>query len=71
MPRQGDARFLHGLPVGLSAIHEVSRRYGEVMAIEKLPYLTIKSMGAGFLDPDAKDGREKHHRAAKHAWSTA
>ncbi len=44
------------------------QQYGEVMAIEKLPYLTIKSMGAGFLDPDAEGRQEEHHLAAKQAW---
>jgi cob(I)alamin adenosyltransferase len=44
------------------------QRYGEVMAIEKLPYLTIRSMGAGFLDPHAKVQPKKHHQAARVAW---
>ncbi|MBW1731062.1 MAG: cob(I)yrinic acid a,c-diamide adenosyltransferase [Deltaproteobacteria bacterium] len=43
--------------------------YGEVMAIERLPNLTIRTMGRGFL---RKKGQtlfeEKHKEAAKKAW---
>lgn len=44
-----------------------SQRYGEVIAIEKLPGLEISSMGEGFVDTRAHF-REKHKEAAQRAW---
>ncbi len=43
--------------------------YGEVMAIERLPNLTIKTMGKGFLKKKGQTSFEdKHRNAAKKAW---
>ena len=43
------------------------QRYGEVIAIEKLPGVEISSMGEGFVDTRAHF-REKHKEAAQRAW---
>ena len=42
--------------------------YGEVKAIEKLPYLEIKTMGKGFLNKHSPFFDKKHAQAARHAW---
>ena len=42
--------------------------YGEVKAIEKLPNIDIKTMGAGFLSLHPHRQKKKHVEAARHAW---
>lgn len=42
--------------------------YGEVMAIERLPFLEIKSMGEGFLNGNNGHLDTKHKEAAQRAW---
>jgi len=44
------------------------KAYGEVMAIERLPCLQIKSMGKGFLNGHGTDFEKKHIKAAREAW---
>ena len=44
------------------------KAYGEVMAIERLPCLQIKSMGKGFLNGQGTDFDKKHIKAAREAW---
>ncbi len=43
--------------------------YGEVKAIQKLPFLEIKSMGKGFLHKHSAGLEKKHIDAAKAAWA--
>jgi cob(I)alamin adenosyltransferase len=42
--------------------------YGEIKAIRKLPHLTIKTMGKGFLNVHASGLEQKHIDAARQAW---
>ncbi|MGE5838910.1 MAG: cob(I)yrinic acid a,c-diamide adenosyltransferase [Deltaproteobacteria bacterium] len=42
--------------------------YGEIKAIRKLPNLTIKTMGKGFLNVHASGLEQKHIDAARQAW---
>ncbi len=44
------------------------RAYGEVMAIERLPFLDIKTMGEGFIFPKHGAIGQKHKDAARKAW---
>ena len=44
------------------------KAYGEVKAMEKLPYLGIKSMGEGFLNIQSASSDKKHVEAARKAW---
>jgi len=44
------------------------KAYGEVKAMEKLPYLGIRSMGEGFLDIQSAASDKKHIEAARKAW---
>lgn len=44
------------------------RRYGEVIAIEKLDYIDIKTMGKGFLHAKGAEFDKKHKDAAHRAW---
>jgi cob(I)alamin adenosyltransferase len=44
------------------------KAYGEVMAIERLPFLQIKSMGKGFLNGHGTDFDKNHIKAAREAW---
>jgi cob(I)alamin adenosyltransferase len=43
--------------------------YGEVMAIRKLPNLTIKTVGKGFLNVHSSGLEQKHIDAARQAWA--
>jgi len=43
--------------------------YGEIRAIRKLPNLTIKTMGKGFLNEHASGQEQKHIDAARQAWA--
>lgn len=45
--------------------------YGEVKAIARFPHLNIKTMGEGFLNRSTARGREKHLKAARHAWEVS
>jgi len=42
--------------------------YGEIKAIEKLPYLEVKTMGEGFLNRHTGSPQKKHLEAARRAW---
>lgn len=42
--------------------------YGEVKAIRKIPDITIRTMGEGFIFSDEPEEKRKHIRAALHAW---
>jgi len=42
--------------------------YGEIKAISRLPNLTIKTMGKGFLNVHASGLEQKHIDAARQAW---
>jgi cob(I)alamin adenosyltransferase len=42
--------------------------YGEIRAIRRLPHLTIKTMGRGFLNVHAAGLEKKHIVAARQAW---
>jgi len=44
------------------------KAYGEVKAMEKLPYLEIRSMGEGFLNIQSAASDKKHIKAARRAW---
>lgn len=44
------------------------KAYGEVKAMEKLPYLGIRSMGEGFLNIQSAASDKKHREAARRAW---
>jgi cob(I)alamin adenosyltransferase len=46
------------------------RDYGEVMAIQRLPYLDIKTMGEGFLHKHGFAAEARHRQAAKWAWES-
>jgi cob(I)alamin adenosyltransferase len=43
--------------------------YGEIRAITRLPNLTIKTMGKGFLNVHASGLEKKHIDAARQAWA--
>jgi cob(I)alamin adenosyltransferase len=43
--------------------------YGEIRAIRKLPNLTIKTVGKGFLNVHASGLEQKHIDAARQAWA--
>ncbi|RLB13011.1 MAG: hypothetical protein DRG63_10975 [Deltaproteobacteria bacterium] len=43
-------------------------RYGEIVAAERLPHFTIKTMGKGFLGMGGKPIEKKHIEAANKAW---
>jgi cob(I)alamin adenosyltransferase len=47
------------------------RRYGEVMAIEKLSGMEIQSLGKGLVDKSNPDEDASHKIAAREAWSRA
>jgi len=42
--------------------------YGEVKAIDRFPFLEIKSMGEGFLNLYSNSPKKKHVEAARRAW---
>ena len=42
--------------------------YGEIMAIERLPHLEIRTMGEGFLDENEGGLSRRHSDAARRAW---
>ncbi len=44
------------------------RRYGEVIAIDKLDYIDIKTMGRGFIHAKGAEFDRKHKDAAHRAW---
>ena len=57
-----------GIPTLVFQFIKSPRPYGEVQAIEKLPYLEIKTMGKGFLNRHTPFFDKKHAQAARHAW---
>jgi len=57
-----------GVPSFILQVIKSPRAYGEVMAIERLPNLTIKTMGKGFLKGLNEPFEKKHIQAAKKAW---
>lgn len=42
--------------------------YGEVLAIQKIPNINIKTMGEGFIFSHDPEGKKKHIEAAQQAW---
>jgi cob(I)alamin adenosyltransferase len=46
------------------------RNYGEVMGIQRLPWLEIQTMGEGFLRKHGGASSIKHREAAKRAWKS-
>lgn len=46
------------------------RAYGEIMAIERIPDLKIRTMGEGFLDKAPGALEKRHVDAARKAWET-
>ena len=57
-----------GIPTLILQFIKSPRSYGEVKAIEKLPYMEIKTMGEGFLNKQKVAPRKKHLEAARRAW---
>ena len=57
-----------GIPTLILQFIKSPRMYGEVRAIEKLPYLEIKTMGKGFLIKHSPFLEKKHKKAAREAW---
>lgn len=56
-----------GIPSLIFQFIKSPQPYGEVKAIERLPYLEIKTMGKGFLNLRSPY-IEKHKKAAQQAW---
>lgn len=57
-----------GIPSLIYQFVKSPKPYGEVKAIQRLPYLDIKTMGRGFLIDHSPYLFEKHRKAAKQAW---
>ena len=57
-----------GIPSVIFQTIKSPKLYGEVKAIQKLPFLEIKSMGKGFLQKHSAGLEKKHIDAAKSAW---
>jgi len=57
-----------GIPALIYQFIKSPQPYGEVKAIEKLPYLEIKTMGKGFLSKHIPYLDKKHKMAATQAW---
>ncbi len=57
-----------GIPTLVFQFIKSPKPYGEVKAIERLPYLKIKTMGRGFLNKHSPFYDKKHIQAARHAW---
>ncbi len=58
-----------GIPSVIFQTIKSPKLYGEVKAIQKLPFLEIKSMGRGFLHKHSAGLEKKHIDAAKAAWA--
>jgi cob(I)alamin adenosyltransferase len=58
-----------GIPSVIFQTIKSPKLYGEVRAIQKLPFLEIKSMGKGFLHKHSAGLEKKHIDAAKAAWA--
>ena len=58
-----------GIPSFILQSIKSPKAYGEVMAIERLPNLAIKSMGEGFLNGNRNGLEKKHKAAARAAWA--
>jgi cob(I)alamin adenosyltransferase len=58
-----------GIPSVVFQTIKSPKLYGEVRAIQKLPFLEIKSMGKGFLHKHSAGLEKKHIDAAKAAWA--
>ena len=57
-----------GIPALIFQFIKSPQAYGEVKAIERLPYLEINTMGRGFLIKHNPYLIEKHRNAAREAW---
>ena len=57
-----------GVPSFVLQVIKSPKAYGEVMAIERLPNLTIKTMGKGFIGSAKKSFEKVHMEAARRAW---
>ncbi|HDG98609.1 MAG: hypothetical protein DRG71_00180 [Deltaproteobacteria bacterium] len=57
-----------GIPCLFLQFVKSPMRYGETIAIDRLPNYTIKTMGKGFLFPKNGKVDEKHRKAAREAW---
>ncbi len=57
-----------GVPSLILQVIKSPRPYGEVMAIERLENLQIKTMGQGFLHRETPPFEKKHVEAARRAW---
>ncbi len=58
-----------GIPSVVFQTIKSPKLYGEVRAIQRLPFLEIKSMGKGFLHKHSAGLEKKHIDAAKAAWA--
>ena len=58
-----------GIPSVIFQTIKSPKLYGEVRAIQKLPFLEIKSMGKGFLHKHSAGLEKKHIDAARAAWA--
>jgi cob(I)alamin adenosyltransferase len=58
-----------GIPSAVFQTIKSPKLYGEVRAIQKLPFLEIKTMGKGFLHKHSAGLEKKHIDAAKAAWA--
>lgn len=66
----GKAMLMSGMGVRTKILQFIKspKAYGEVRAIEKLPGLTIETLGEGFLRASGKVPDRKHLDAARRAW---
>lgn len=58
-----------GIPSIVFQTIKSPKLYGEIKAIQKLPFLEIKTMGKGFLQKHSAALEKKHIDAAKSAWA--
>ena len=56
------------VPALILQVIKSPKRYGEVRAIEKLPFIDIKTMGEGFLNTNGTGFAKRHRDAAHRAW---
>ena len=56
------------VPAFILQVVKSPQPYGEVMAIEHLPMLTIETMGKGFVNKENPDAYPGHREAAREAW---
>ncbi len=56
------------VPTFILQVVKSPKPYGEIMAIERVPMLTIETMGKGFVDKEHPDADPSHWEAAREAW---